>query len=110
MAPLLLTLLCAPGTVTHYAPHLEGRLMANGRPFRQSALVCAVRDRRHLNRRVRLAYRGRSVVCLIGDLGRLPHPRGSRRGGTRFDISDAVRRRLGIRRGANVAVTWEFVR
>lgn len=72
---------------SYYADHYEGKLMANGKPFRQAALTCASNDW-PLGARLRLRHGDVTVTVRVTD-------RMDRRfTGKRIDLSKAAFRIL----------------
>lgn len=102
LLPLLAALsLAAPAAgrsrtavASYYGAFHHGRLTANGERFNRHGLTCAHR-RLPFNTRVRVTYRGRSVVCRVNDRG--PYVRGRD-----IDLSEGAARRLRMV-GAGVA-------
>jgi rare lipoprotein A len=76
-------------TASYYADHYEGKMMANGRPFRQSKLTCASNDW-PLGTRLRVQYGPRHVEVMVTDR---MHPRFA---GRRIDLSKAAFRMLSL--------------
>jgi rare lipoprotein A len=71
---------------SYYADHYEGKVMANGKPFRQSRLTCAS-NYWPLGTKLRLRRYDRTVDVIVTD-------RMARRFPTRIDLSQSAFRRL----------------
>lgn len=78
----------ATGTASFYADSYEGRLMANGKPFRQSALTCAT-YRWPLGTKLRVRHGKSSVIVTVTDRGP------DKRLGRLIDLSKAAFIKLG---------------
>ena len=79
------------------------RLTANGEVFRSSGLTAAMRSRA-FGRKIRVTYRGKSVVVRHNDWG--PHPRTGRC----IDLSRAAAAELGMLRVGVATVSIEVIR
>lgn len=90
-------LCCALATTAHAETcmaswYQRGRVTASGEAFRPDALTCAMPGYRAGMRpwRVRVTYRGRSVVCRVNDRGPAP------RLGRCIDLSRGAARVIGM--------------
>ena len=88
-------------TATYYADSFEGRRMANGRRFSQSAMVAASNNYK-LGTRVRVTNRNnkKSVVVTVSD----------RCGRCSIDLSKAAFRRIGALQKGRIPVSISVVR
>lgn len=96
--------LCLPAAAAHactaswYGAAHHGKRMANGRPFNMHALTAA-HPSWAFGTRVKVTYRGRSVVVTITDRGP------AKRTGRCIDLSRAAAERLGMIRAGVANVT-----
>lgn len=98
-----IALLCAAGTAhacvaSWYGAAHHGKRMANGKPFNMNALTAA-HPSWAFGTRVKVTYRGRSVVVTITDRGP------AKRTGACIDLSRAAAAQLGMIRAGRANVT-----
>lgn len=92
-------LACSKVVSSHYGPGFHGKRTASGERFNQNALTAAHRTLA-FGTKIRVTYRGRSVVVRINDRG--PFIRGRS-----LDISTAAAKRIGLDKPGVATVCME---
>lgn len=99
VAAFLLPCVCLAGEASYYGKGFHGRRMANGQIYNQNSDSCAHRTY-PFGTYLRVAYRGRSTICVVRDRG--PFIRGRD-----IDLSVASAAAIGLIRPGHGRVTIE---